>query len=178
MKSTLMSPANDIREVLELIATTNFGRSILGTFLPDYRSRKVSIEAYPADIVAKLADCRGPGTPAGAAFITDGETGTIYFDRSSELAVLAILIVHEIAHSLDESIWNAVGKEETLEQRRARVIRSEAIAFECQYRFLAELCRLHPSLIGALTEKYPHGDTLYRRLSIAQITALYEPVAA
>lgn len=178
VKSKLMKPANDVREVLDLIATTKFGRSILGAFLPDYRSRRISFEAYPADIVAKLAQCRDPGTPAGAAFVTDGETGTIYYDAHSELAVLAIFFVHEIAHSVDGSIWNAADTQETQEQRRRRVIRSEAIAFECQYRFLAELTRLHPSLMGALAEKYPNGNTLYRRLSIAEIGTLYEPLAS
>lgn len=178
VKSKLMMPATDVREVLDLIASTNFGRSILGSFLPDYREKRVSFEAYPSDIVTKLAECRTPGTPAGAAFVTDGETGTIYYDANSELAVLAIFFVHEIAHSLDDSIWSAVGKQETQEERRRRVIRSEAIAFECQFRFLAELSRRFPTLISDLAKKYPQGGHLYRRLSIAQISALYEPLAA
>ena len=159
---------SDSDEILRFISKTTTGRALVEKIKPHLKSRRIQIKAYPKEITQKLAATRSAHEPAGASFIHDGTIGTIYFDPTSDLAVLSVFLVHEIAHALDENLWKA--KRENLAHVQ---FESECLAFQAQHEYLAELTRTNPEIITYLQGKYPGATVLHELIDREQIAELY-----
>jgi hypothetical protein len=161
------TPASS-EEILRLIAKSPAGRTLLERFLPHFTRGRVSIVAYPAELVAKLREVLPADQPIGACFEADPSTGRgrIFHDFGSPIGVLAPFLVHEIAHSLDPRAW---------EKRAAKAgaLALETEAFHVQFRFTQELRERDPEYDLFLRERFPKTKMLHELLEPSDISALY-----
>jgi hypothetical protein len=155
-----------VEEVLELISRTPTGRKLLDSFLPLRNRRKITIECYPIEIIAKLKQGLGEGQPIGACFVNNGEMGTIYVDMTSPIGVLAPFLVHEIAHSLDANLWEVLPSDESQ-------FKAELKAFEYQSLFQEELKERFSEYQVFLSKHFPKAKILHDRLNQLEIANLY-----
>src|SRR5690606_36082626 len=113
---------------------------------------KVRIQAYPAEIVAKLREVLPPEQPIGACFAVDPETGLgcIYLDFASPIGVLAPFLVHEIIHALDTRVWAGKAR-----RSRRTMLMTEENAFQTQFAFTLELRERDPEFDQFLRQVFP-----------------------
>ncbi len=149
------SKVHSAEPIFKLIARSATGRSLLERFLPLYRKGKVKIEPYPPAIVAKLREVIPEGFPVGACLVTEGDQGTIFLDFESPLGVLAPFLVHEISHALEPRI------------------KTEAEAFQIQYRFTQELRERDTEYDSFLKAHYPKAKILHQLLDFEAVEELY-----
>jgi len=157
-------------EILKLIAKTASGRKLLERFLPLLTRGKVRIQAYPAEIVAKLREVLPPEQPIGACFAVDPETGLgcIYLDFASPIGVLAPFLVHEIIHALDTRVWAGKAR-----RSRRTMLMTEENAFQTQFAFTLELRERDPEFDQFLRQVFPKAKILHELLEPEEIEALY-----
>jgi hypothetical protein len=160
-------------EILKLIARTPTGRSLLEPFLALYRSGQVRLEPYPASLVERLRAVLGEGQPIGACFVADGTTGTIHFDLEAPLGILGPFILHEIAHSLDPSLWHTARTAQTRRTRDQTMLKAETRAFEAQHRFVQELQNADPEFKKFLKSQQARVRILTERMNEKEIASLY-----
>lgn len=137
-------------------------------------SGKLTIEPFPEAITQKLHSIREKTEPLGALFVTDGETGTIYFHPQSELGVLAPLLFHEMIHCLDETLWVAARTLLHIAERNKILLASELRAYSAHYEFLQALMQIYPALSEFLNHAYPHSTLLHHRFARHEIARLYK----
>ncbi len=169
-------PPTSSAKILDFISQTHTGRALAAKLEPHLKSQRVQIATYPEEIRKKLAATRTADQPAGACFIHDGETGTIYYDSNSDLATVSVFLVHEITHALDENLWNASREDNnsTSSTSLARAqFESECQAFRAQHEYLAELGRTNPEVITFLQNKYPAAKILHELMDENKIIAHY-----
>ncbi len=173
-------PLQKIDDIFWMAAQTPTGKQIIANFQPFFRQGKIKIEAYPAEISKKLLEIRTPRAkkqePAGASFITDGDKGTIYYDAETPVGVLVVLLMHEMVHSLDLSLWNLARKTEAVSvvEREKVILKSEIKAFEAQYAFLQEFKKRFPDAATVLMTRYPRSKILHERMDEKQISKMYQ----
>jgi hypothetical protein len=174
MEKRLRLPPRGIHEIIDVIHDTPSGSSWLARFLPWRDSGRIRLEVFPRDVLLKLRAVRAPGEPNGAAFVTDGEAGCIYVDLELELGALAPFLIHEIVHSLDDTLWRAARLAGESEARRRKVLLdAECRAYEAQQQFLDELVGRQPGLREFLRARYPQVRVLNDPLSREEIAELY-----
>jgi hypothetical protein len=158
-------PSDQVVESLFwLIEQTSTGRELLLGFRPLYRQKKIVINFYPESIAKKLRRTHRKAEPNGASFVTDGQTGVIYLDPYSPIGVLAPFLVHEIAHSLDLSLWS-LARSNTTTNRKPIIARSEIRAHKTQSDFTIELKKKFPEFEQFLSLNFPHSKLL--RVNVA-----------
>ena len=160
--------------VLKLISTVPTGRKALHLFYPLLSSGQVQILSYPPDLRKKLTEGEPSLKPLGAAFVTDGNEGSIYYDDQGELGVLAVLIFHEMIHSLDETLWLAGRFELPTHQRNEIIFQSECKAYSEQYSFQKELKEAYPQLIDYFISRAENFPSLNRQVEPHEIAELHK----
>lgn len=175
----LKSAPRQIDDVFELISQSPLGDRILRQFLPLFRSGRIRIKAYPNELLSKLKAVLGPGQPIGAAFVTDGDTGVIHYDRTSPLGVLGPFIFHEIVHSLDVRLWdsarNGGSTARMRNERKKLMLLTETTAFNRQHELVTELKERVPGFAAFLAEQYPRVRILHERMTESEIDEMYDP---
>ena len=166
-------PAQSWTEIFDLIQQSEIGKETLEKFLKLQRTVKLSVTAFPPDLRSQLAAAQLPGYPLGAAFITDGQAGQIYYDGQGELGTLVPFFFHEMIHSLDDSLW-LLPKKMPGEEEKARVIYlSECRAYAAQYQLLEHLKKSHTELKRFYRSQYPQIEFFERELSPNEIAISY-----
>ena len=160
-------------EILRLIARTPSGRAVLAPFMEHYRSGRISLQSYPAPLLESLRAVLGEGQPVGACFVNDGDTGTIYYDPSAPLGVLAPFLVHEMAHAADESLWRAARFPQTRKACDELMLEAETHAFELQHLFVQELRAADLAFSVFLESQQDRVRILTERLGREDIAELY-----
>jgi len=163
-------------EILAILARTSTGREVLSRIYPDLTSGKVTIEAYPEELLTLLRAHRPEGEPVGATFTTDGLKGKIYLDLTSPLGVLAPFLIHEMVHSLDAALWYCANRSVTRAQIRSVKLQSEESAFQIQNRFVSELKTQCQEFSGYIELVRSSIRTL-QDLSSEEVRALYSDAA-
>jgi hypothetical protein len=181
----------EFREIIELIGVTPSGQRLIANFSIYIQKVKVEFKSYPDELRAKLhasifdssftsvsttsSDSASPLglRPLGAAFVTDGTSGIIYFDLQETLGVLAPLIYHELVHCLDETLWKAAVHRSTPSQLRELIFLAECRAYAAQYEFQEQLKEKYPMLDKLYSLYVDSFPALSRRLEPFEIAELY-----
>jgi hypothetical protein len=137
------------------------------------RNVDAKIESYPREVHSRLKELTSPSHPLGAAFITDGKTGTLYLDLKAEMSALVPFLLHELSHSLDHSLWSAARRQLSRFQKNEIIFQAEISAFRDQHRFLSELKKIYPTLADFYSQKYARVLSLQRAFEPSEIALLY-----
>lgn len=148
----------DIQEIFRILLKTNTGKFLYDLFIKEYLKKKIKFCHYPNDLIEKLNKLSiVSAEPNGACFVTDGIHSTIYYDPNCEAIVLAIYFIHEITHSLDETLWNLALRPADFSYEETQKIKNESeySSFRNQFRFLTEIEKINPGTIEYLEKNYP-----------------------
>lgn len=102
-----------LENVFKLIAKTNHGRKTLRRFLPKYAAGEIKVQEVKAQEFNFFANPEPTGKPA-ACFVYAKGKRTIYYQQGEELGILALLLFHEILHSVDEDYIASLKTQELL----------------------------------------------------------------
>lgn len=164
-------PLASWNQVFALFQKTSEGREVLKRFFR--RIYSVRIESYPLDLRHRLLAVLSSGCPLGAAFVTDGNQGTIYVDDQAPLGILVPFLFHEMIHSQDETLWKAAQQSQSFPRRNSIIFEAECRAFRAQHLFQEELKGYYPDLRVFHESQYSHLPFLNRALTPEEIAALY-----
>lgn len=160
-------PAKSLAELFELICTSGYGRTIVGDFQAS--QQRIEIKSFPQELKFKLRESQDRTAPLGAAFITDGTTGTILLDLESPMGIAAPFLFHEMIHSLDRRLWSAAQQTLSRSTRREIIFQSECRAFRAQHVLQEQLKAKFSNLRDYHLEQFPHIPFLNRALEPHEI---------
>jgi hypothetical protein len=160
-------------QIFKLIARVFSGRKVLTEFLKLYRSGRIALVPYEGELLARLREALGEGQPVGACFVNDGKTGTIHYDSSAPLGVLAPFLVHEMVHALDISLWVASNSKQTRRSRDKLMLEAETRAFGLQHVFVQELRDADPLFNDFIVHEQSRVRVLHEKLTRQDISELY-----
>ncbi len=166
-------PPTHVHEVFALISQSSIGIKVLNQFEIQCKTKKVTFDPYPLNLIEKLKNTIGPDQPIGACFVTDGDQGAIHYDPTSPLGILAPFIFHEIVHSLDPALWHAARTPQTRHARDRAMLQAETQAFDSQHRLIGELSAYVPGYRDFMNRQYPRARILHERLTETDISDLY-----
>jgi hypothetical protein len=156
--SSLWHPAQSIESALGVLARMPTGTALLKRFYPYYLAQKIKIQAYPEEIAKALSQTRSHEEFPGAACVTESDQAIIYYDRSTPLGVLAILLAHEITHALDIEIWRQA-KESRMNP--ACIQESEKMAVQVQKLVTQEMLYFYPDFVLKLIRNFRHSKIVF-----------------
>ncbi len=156
MLARLQKKNANIQDVFKILLLTNTGKFIYERFLKEYLKKKIKFCHYPQETIDKLNSIKSE-EPNGACFVTDGQTGVIYFDPNCEAIILSIYFIHEMTHSLDQNLWLLAQYPENFNSENTNEIKiqSEYSSYRNQFRFLNELDKIIPGTTDYLEKNYP-----------------------
>lgn len=171
----LVRPPGELIEVFHFIGSMEFGAQLIRQFREFTEQREVELRDFPPELEERfeIAGLRGPSVARGAFFVTDGDSGTIYVNASSEVAVLAPVLVHEMVHAMDSTLWGAAKQSLPKLLRERVIIDSEYRAYQAQFQFLRQIFAVHPKLKAYFEAKYPSTPALSRELTFKEIAKNY-----
>lgn len=168
-------PVKKIEEVFELFQFSKIGKEKWTEFTFRSKKNKISFEPFPKDLRLKLKQqTEEKDGLVGAAFITDGIEGTIFYDPECTLGALLPLLFHEVVHSLDETLWRAAKlgcKSE--HDRRELHFASESRAYAAQHQFTLEMKKKFVGYEQFLMNTFPNIPFFHRALLPDEIGNLY-----
>jgi hypothetical protein len=160
-------------ELFDLIQEVPSGREVWRRFRDQLSSGQVRLEAYPEEVKRQLQSLVKVAAPLGAAFTTDGIDGTVFLDASGNFGILAPCLLHEMIHSLDETLWRAGRHSLPSSQLRSLIFDAECRAFAAQHRFLEELRGRYPDYRSFCELSANHLPGFNRQLLPDEIARLY-----
>ena len=176
MKAEYWNSQNDpIELVFDLIEKTNTGRKLIeGYNRWNEKCRvKICFKEFPVEIIASLRAIQETPLPVGASFLLTSESGAICYDPSTPVYVLALQVVHELAHALDSSLWFvAMNPEHPKKEEVLR--RSEENAYMTQSNFLMEFEATLPGFSFDLKSRYPHSKELHSLRNAQDVSEHYQ----
>jgi len=109
-----------VRELLEVIGSTEEGRIILADFLPLVARGEANIEHFSEAKKAELRQQHGDAAEAAALYMYDNETKkiTVFVNAEAESGIVIDQLVHEMTHATDK---------ENRERFNSRVARTQQL---------------------------------------------------
>ncbi len=170
------TPPKSWDALFRFIRESRSGREILRQFEIQVSRGLVDIQPYPETLKSQLQHLNQPSNPTlplGAAFTTDGVQGTLLLDPQGPAGILAPFLVHEMTHSLDETLWSAARHSQTPFQIKAIIFDSECRAYRAQHQFLAEMKAIFPEYQAFCQSWETQLPFLNRQLLPDEIARLY-----
>ncbi|MBI3534773.1 MAG: hypothetical protein HY072_04730 [Deltaproteobacteria bacterium] len=162
-----------LEDVFKLIAKTNHGRKTLRRFLPKYAADEIKVQEVKAQEFNFFANPEPTGKPA-ACFVYAKGKRTIYYQQGEELGILALLLFHEILHSIDEDYISSLKTQELLWSNFVK--KSQAILADTAKRlfiFINELKETIPEYLRYLQSKREQGYLFHRNITDEEIVEGY-----
>ncbi len=172
-RSLLQKKLLHFSEIFKIIRYTNVGKKTLNDF--DDLNKKLDIcinfKPFPSEILKKLSQSDKSINPVGAAFVTNGKSGTIYFDMNNEIGILCIQFIHEITHALDQNLWKLAL--DGNENKENIIFNAEQAAYGVQKEFINELLYIDPDYVNSLRKRFPDSNEIHTGLLSAEIAVKY-----
>ena len=173
----LRRPLGQVEGLFCILSQTKTGSLLLERAEVLFAKDSLKIEPYPEGIRKKLKNIQNENGPVGACFVTDGNDGIIYLDFSNSVGLLLPMLVHELVHATDTTLWSIAKTTASLSTRNEIQLQSEVAAYQAQHQFLREMDQIMPELRSYLLKEHSKVAMIHREYDRDEIAELYGWVA-